>query len=89
MQSLDLSIFKITLPNVLDILLVAFIIYQLYNLIRGTIAVNILIGMGVIYALYFVVKLAHMQLLTEILGYFRDFAVIIIVIVFQQPAETL
>lgn len=84
MHSLDLSLFKITPINILDILLVTFLIYQLYNLIRGTIAVNVLLGMAVIYALYFVVKLLQMQLLTEILGYFKDVAVIIIVVVFQQ-----
>lgn len=84
MHGLDLSLFKLTFLNVLDILLVAFLIYQLYNLIRGTIAVNILIGMAIIYALYFVVSLLKMRLLTEILGYFRDVAVIIVVVVFQQ-----
>jgi diadenylate cyclase len=84
MFGIDLSLFKITPLGVLDILLVAFLIYQLYNLIRGTIAVNILIGMGIIYALYFVVKLLNMQLLTGILGYFRQVGVIIVVVVFQQ-----
>jgi uncharacterized protein (TIGR00159 family) len=84
MQSLDLSLFKLTPLGVLDILLVAFIIYQLYNLVRGTIAVNILLGMGLLCALYVVVRLLHMQLLTDILGYFKDFGVIIIVVVFQQ-----
>jgi diadenylate cyclase len=84
MQSLDLSLFKLTPLGVLDILLVAFIIYQLYNLVRGTIAVNILLGMGLLSALYVVVRLLHMQLLTDILGYFKDFGVIIIVVVFQQ-----
>lgn len=84
MHGLDFSLFKITLPNILDILLVAFIIYQLYNLIRGTIAVNILIGMGIIYGLYFVVEALKMRMLTEILGYFRDVGVIIVVVVFQQ-----
>ncbi|HEY9533060.1 MAG TPA: diadenylate cyclase CdaA [Mucilaginibacter sp.] len=84
MHGLDLSLFKLTFLNVLDILLVAFLIYQLYNLIRGTIAVNILIGMAIIYALYFVVSSLKMRLLTEILGYFRDVAVIIVVVVFQQ-----
>lgn len=84
MQSLDLSLFKITPINILDILLVAFLIYQLYNLIRGTIAVNILLGMAVIYTLYFVVSALQMNLLAKILGYFREVAVIIIVVVFQQ-----
>jgi len=84
MHSLDFSLFKITPLNILDILLVAFLIYQLYNLIRGTIAVNILLGMAVIYTLYFVVSYLQMHLLAQILGYFKDVAVIIIVVVFQQ-----
>ncbi|MDB5117739.1 MAG: DisA bacterial checkpoint controller nucleotide-binding protein [Mucilaginibacter sp.] len=84
MHSLDFSFLKITPLNILDILLVAFIIYQLYNLIRGTIAVNILIGLGIIYGLYFVVKALQMQLLTEILGYFTNVGIIVIIVVFQQ-----
>ncbi|MFD2148501.1 diadenylate cyclase CdaA [Mucilaginibacter antarcticus] len=84
MLNLDLSLFEITWYSVLDIVLVAFLIYQLYNLIRGTIAVNILIGMAVIYALYFVVKWSNMQLLTGILGYFKEVGIIIVVVVFQQ-----
>ncbi|MES2809627.1 MAG: diadenylate cyclase CdaA [Bacteroidota bacterium] len=84
MFDLDLSLFEVTFTGVIDILLVAFLIYQLYNLIRGTIAVNILIGMVVLYVLYFVVKFFNMQLLTGILGYFKQVGVIIIVVVFQQ-----
>lgn len=84
MHSLDLSLFKVTWINIIDILLVAFLIYQLYNLIRGTIAINILLGLAVIYSLYFVVSALQMNLLTKILGYFREVAVVIIVVVFQQ-----
>lgn len=83
MHDLDLSHFPFTWVSVLDILLVAFLIYQLYNQIRGTIAVNILLGMTVIYLAYFAVSQTQMRLLTAILGYFRDVAVIIIVVVFQ------
>ncbi len=42
--------------DVVDVFLVAFIIYQIYNLIRGTIAANILIGLLILYALGFVVE---------------------------------
>jgi len=84
MHDLDFSHFPFTWVSVLDILLVAFLIYQLYNQIRGTIAVNILLGMTVIYLAYFAVSQTQMRLLTAILGYFRDVAVIIIVVVFQQ-----
>jgi len=84
MQSLDTSFLKITPLNILDIVLVALIIYQLYNLIRGTIAANIFIGLALIFGLFFVVRALHMQLLTAILGKFVDVGIIAVIIVFQQ-----
>jgi diadenylate cyclase len=84
MQSFDFSFLKFTPLNVLDIILVAFIIYQLYNLVRGTIAANIFIGLAIIYLLYFIVNALQMQLLTAILKKFVDVGIIAIIIVFQQ-----
>ncbi|WP_158994323.1 MULTISPECIES: diadenylate cyclase CdaA [unclassified Mucilaginibacter] len=84
MQSLNFSFLKVTPLNVLDIILVAFIIYQLYNLIRGTIAANIFIGFVIIYLAYFVVKALQMQLLTVILGKFVDVGPIALIVIFWQ-----
>src|ERR1700712_4786297 len=70
--------------DILDVVLVAFIIYQLYNLIRGTIAANIFIGLAIIFALYYVVKALHMQLLTAILQNFVNVGILAIIVVFQQ-----
>ncbi len=67
MQFSDINFLRITFFDVLDIVLVAIIIYQIYNLIRGTIAANIFIGMAILFALYFVVKALNMRLLTGIL----------------------
>ncbi|MCQ6960009.1 diadenylate cyclase CdaA [Mucilaginibacter aquariorum] len=87
MHSFDFSFLKLGVFDILDVLLVAFIIYQLYNLIRGTIAANIFIGLITIYLLYMVVKALHMQLLTGILGKFADVGIIAIIIVFQQEVR--
>lgn len=87
MQSFDFSLLKLGIFDVVDVLLVAFIVYQLYNLIRGTIAANIFIGLITIYLLYMVVKALHMQLLTGILGKFADVGIIAIIIVFQQEVR--
>jgi diadenylate cyclase len=73
--------------DVLDVVLVAFLIYQLYNLIRGTIAANIFIGLAIIFVLGFLVKALHMQLLTAILSKFVDIGPIVLVIVFQQEVR--
>ncbi|MDB5285373.1 MAG: hypothetical protein JWR05_322 [Mucilaginibacter sp.] len=84
MQSFDFSSFKITPFAILDILLLAIIIYQLYNLIRGTIAANIFVGLAFIYVLYFIVPESKMPLLAGILKRVADVGIIAVIIVFQQ-----
>jgi uncharacterized protein (TIGR00159 family) len=84
MQSFDFSLFHFGFFDVLDIILVAFIIYQLYSLIRGTIAANIFLGLALIYVLYYVVTALHMRLLTGILSKFADVGIIAVIVVFQQ-----
>ena len=75
---------EIGLIELIDIALVAVLIYQLYKLVRGTVAINIFIGLAAIYLLWKIVDAFHFQLLSEILGQFIGVGVIILVIVFQQ-----
>jgi diadenylate cyclase len=84
MHAFDFTFLKPSVFEVIDIILVAFLIYQLYSLVRGTIAANIFIGLAIIYALYFIVKALQMQLLTVILGYFTNVGIIVVIVVFQQ-----
>lgn len=72
------------LLDAIDILLVAFLLFELYNLVKGTAAINILTGMVLLYVLWLVVKALDMQLLSSILSRFIDVGVIAIIIVFQQ-----
>jgi len=81
------SLFKFTFFDLLDIVLVALLIYQMYNLIRGTIAANIFIGFAIIFGLYFAVKKLEMHLLTFILGKFVDVGIIALIVVFQQEVR--
>jgi len=87
MQFFDFNLFKFTFFDLLDVVLVALLIYQVYNLIRGTIAANIFIGLALIFALYYIVKALHMQLLTAILGKFVDVGIIALIVVFQQEVR--
>src|SRR5476649_2538103 len=80
----DFSHLKITPFAILDILLLAIIIYQLYNLIKGTIAANIFIGLILIYALYYIVPEAKMPLLAGILKKVADVGILALIVVFQQ-----
>ncbi len=69
--------------DVLDILLVAFLLYRLYYLIRGTGAMYIFLGILSIYLLWWMVRIFEMELLSEILGQFMSVGVLALIIVFQ------
>jgi diadenylate cyclase len=83
MTGLNFSFLDFHFLDFVDILLVAVIIYYVYSLIRGTIALNILLGLFILYVVYLVVKQLHMHLLTQILGGFVSVGVIALIIVFQ------
>ena len=74
----------IRILDVLDILLVAFLLYQFYKLIRGTVAINIFIVIFSVYLLWLLVKALDMELLSSILGQVIGVGVIALIIVFQQ-----
>lgn len=70
--------------DILDILLVAFLFYQVYMLIKGTVAINIFAGLFSFYMLWLLVRALNMELLSSILGQFIGVGVIALIIVFQQ-----
>jgi len=70
--------------DIVDILLVSYLLYQLYNIIRGTVALNIFIAIFLFYILWLVVKALNMQLLGSILGQVISVGMIALIIVFQQ-----
>ena len=70
--------------DVIDVLLVALLLYQLYNLIKGTGTINIFLGIIAIYLVWMLVKAFEMELLSEILGQFISVGMIALIIVFQQ-----
>lgn len=72
------------LTDAIDILLVAIILYLAYNLVKGTSAINIFIGLALIYFVYIVIKAFDLQLLSSIIGKFVNVGVIAVMIVFQQ-----
>lgn len=78
----------VRLIDIIDILIVTFLLYRLYNLLRGGVAINIFIGLLTIYALYWIcVKILNMELLGTILGQFISLGFIALIIVFQQEVR--
>jgi diadenylate cyclase len=74
----------IRLLDFFDIILVAVLFYQLYMLIRGTVAYSITLGIAAIYIFWWAVRAMQMELLSTILGSVLGVGVIALIIVFQQ-----
>ncbi len=79
-----MSFLNFSILDILDILLAAFLLYQIYRLVKGTAAIRIFIGITAIYLTWKLVDAFHMEVLTEILGQFIGVGFILLVIVFQQ-----
>jgi len=69
--------------DIIDIGLVSILLYQVYKLIRGSIAVNIFLGILALYLIYLIVRAAQMELLALILGQFMGVGVLAMIILFQ------
>ncbi|MBT1710415.1 diadenylate cyclase CdaA [Fulvivirgaceae bacterium PWU5] len=74
---------EVSWVDVIDIGLVSVLLYQVYKLIRGSIAVNIFLGILALYLVYLIVRAAQMELLTMILGQFMGVGVLAMIILFQ------
>jgi diadenylate cyclase len=70
--------------DIVDVLLVTILLYQLYKVLTGSVALKIFVGFLSIYLLYLVVKALGMELLTIILGQFMGVGVLAAIILFQQ-----
>ncbi len=73
--------------DVLDVIIVAYLMYVIYKLLRGTIAVNIFVGVLLLYLIYWLVGILDMKLLSLLLGKFVGFGVIILIIIFQPEVR--
>jgi uncharacterized protein (TIGR00159 family) len=75
---------KMSIMDVVDILLVAVIIYYIYKLIRGTQATSILAGILVIYISWVTARAFNMELMSGILGSVVNVGLIALIIIFQS-----
>lgn len=78
---------KLGFFDILDILIVAFMIYLIYKLVRGTVAINIFVGIFIFYLVWLFVRALDMKLISSIFGQFIGVGVIALLIVFQQEVR--
>lgn len=79
-----LDFLEFSFLDVLDIVLVAVLIYYIYKLLKGTVAINIFLGITFIFLIWKITELLKMEMLSRILGYLLSGGVIALIIVFQQ-----
>ena len=80
---IKIGFLEVSWVDFVDIALVSVLLYQVYKLIRGSIAVNIFLGILALYLVYLIVRAAQMELLSMILGQFMGVGVLAMIILFQ------
>lgn len=88
MELFHIGFISVRFLDILDILIVAFLLFKVYQLLKGGTAINIFVGIVSIYVLWWLfVKILDMQLLGAILGQFMSVGVLALIIVFQQEVR--
>ena len=80
----QINFLNISFLDILDIVLVAVLLFYIFRLVRGTAAINIFIGIAIIYLIWKLTQALEMELLSDILGKFLGGGFIALIIVFQQ-----
>lgn len=81
---MQISFLEIKWTDVLDVVLVTFLLYYIYKLVRGSVASRVFLGYLLIYLFYLIVKAIGLELLTRILEYFMGVGAIALIVLFQQ-----
>lgn len=82
MDFLNFLDFKIT--DIIDIILVAVLLYYIYKLVRGSVAINIFIGIVIVWGFWKLTELLDMKMISSMVGGFMQVGLIALIIVFQQ-----
>ncbi|WP_445736916.1 diadenylate cyclase [Mariniflexile sp.] len=77
------DLLKFTVVDVIDVFLVAILLYYIYKLVKGTVAINIFIGIIIIYLVWRLTNFLNMELLSGIFGGFMKVGIIALIVVFQ------
>lgn len=67
----------------IDVFLVAILLYYIYKLVKGTVAINIFIGILIVYAIWKLTDFLNMFMLHNIFDGFMKVGIIALIVVFQ------
>ncbi|MEN0007012.1 MAG: diadenylate cyclase CdaA [Bacteroidota bacterium] len=83
----DVGFLPVRIWDALDILIVGYLMYQIYKLLKGNIAFNIFVGVLTLYVVWWLVNQLDMDLLAGVLDQFGRVGVIILIIIFQPEVR--
>lgn len=84
---IQIGFLDITIWDLLDILIVGFVLFQIYKLLKGSLGFNIFIGLVLVFLVWWVVSALEMPLLSSILGQFVSVGFIALLILFQPEVR--
>lgn len=80
---MNLLFIDIRFLDLVDVFLVAVLLYALFKMLKGTVAINILFGIVALFLIWKLVAAFQMELLSEILGAFVSVGLVALIIIFQ------
>jgi len=83
------EIISIGVVDVIEISLVSFLLYRLYQLMRGTIAVQIALGLGALYLIQVLVRVLNMKILQALFSSISEVFVLAVIVLFQPEIRRL
>ncbi len=83
------GIIPVRIQDLVEIALVTYVLYRLYQFMRGTIAVQIFFGIGALYLLQVIVRLLDMTILSKLFSYIGQVFVLALIILFQPEIRRL
>ncbi len=78
------NIIDLKITDFIDIILVAILLYYVYKLVKGSVAINIFIGIVIVWGFWKLTALLGMDMISSLVGPFLEIGLIALVVVFQQ-----
>jgi diadenylate cyclase len=73
----------IRIQDIADILIMTFLLYQMYSWFRGTRAIQVLLGLGVVTLIYFATRFLDLYMTSWVLQELGTVLIVLIIVVFQ------
>ena len=83
------DIISFGVADVIEISLVSYLLYRLYQLMRGTIAVQIALGLGALYLVQVLVRVLNMKILQALFSSISEVFVLAVIVLFQPEIRRL